>query len=171
VFIQWAAAYQRWRLYPGVVIEDANAGQQLLQEIENLNATDPTLVQPVAVKPTKNKFVRSEAIASYQNAGQVSLPSEAPWKQAFIRELEEFPLAQHDDQVDAYTWAQAAFVRGQGVFKLPKDIEGPSEVVHLDDLADYSFGDSFDSDFEQFTGGSGEWISPATQRALNKWRP
>lgn len=123
VFQKWCETYQRYRLMPQVFIEDASAGQQVLQEIANINLVRDTTVRPIAVAPTTNKEMRAEAIASAQNNGQVDFPEDVAWKEDFIRELEEFPLSEHDDCVDAYTWAQAGFVRGEGFFKKPKPEE------------------------------------------------
>jgi predicted phage terminase large subunit-like protein len=120
VFQKWIETYRRYALMPQVFIEDASAGQQILQEIANLNLRQDTMVRPIAVAPTINKEMRAEAIASAQNNGQVDLPDNVAWREDFIRELEEFPLGEHDDCVDAYTWAQAGFVRGEGFFKKPK---------------------------------------------------
>ncbi len=119
VFRKWWETYQQYKITPQVFIEDASSGQQMLQEIENLNLRQHTLLIPVPVVPTKNKVMRAEAIASTQNNGLVDLPADAVWKEDFIRELEEFPLAEHDDCVDAYVWSQAGFSRGEGFFKLP----------------------------------------------------
>jgi predicted phage terminase large subunit-like protein len=123
VFQKWLETYERYRLMAQVFIEDASAGQQILQEIANINMRQDTMVRPIAVAPTTNKEMRAEAIASAQNNGQVDLPEVVAWKENFIRELEEFPLGEHDDCVDAYTWAQAGFVRGEGFFKKPKPEE------------------------------------------------
>jgi predicted phage terminase large subunit-like protein len=154
VFRKWVETYEKYNLMPNVFIEDASAGQQMLQEIANLNLRENTLVRPIAVLPTKNKAMRAEAIASTQNNGMVDLPAEAHWKEEFIRELEEFPLSEHDDQVDAYTWAQAGFVRGEGFFKPPAALEEDSQIVEYNALADYSsYGDSgskIDPDGDRF---------------------
>ena len=124
VFQKWCEIQQRYNVAPVVFIEDASSGQQMLQEIRNLNFSRPTMIEPIAVLPTQNKQTRAEAIASAQNNGQVDLPENVAWKEDFIRELEEFPLSEHDDLVDAYTWAQAGFVRGEGFFKTPKLTDG-----------------------------------------------
>jgi hypothetical protein len=84
-----------------------------------------------------------EAIASAQNNRQVDLPENAAWKEDFIRELEEFPLSEHDDCVDAYTWAQAGFVRGEGFFKPPSLPDGGANTMYdsvLDSWDGYDFG-------------------------------
>lgn len=129
VFQKWVETYKQYGLMPQVFIEDASAGQQMLQEIAALNMREPTLVQPIPVLPTHNKATRAEAIASAQNNGQVDLADFAD-KETFIRELEEFPLSEHDDCVDAYTWAQAGFVRGEGFFKPPRLTEVENIYTH-----------------------------------------
>jgi predicted phage terminase large subunit-like protein len=137
VFQKWVEAYQLYRLCPTIFIEDASAGQQMLQEIAHANAVKPSLILPIPVLPTTNKGLRAEAIASAQNSGRVDLPADAPWKEEFIRECEEFPLSQHDDIVDAYTWAQAGFVRGEGFFKQPSlsaaEEEFAQEIIDIND--------------------------------------
>jgi predicted phage terminase large subunit-like protein len=139
VFQKWIETYQRYRLIPNVFIEDASAGQQMLQEIAYANMARPSMLQPIPVLPTHNKEMRAEAIASAQNNGTVDLPQDAVWKEEFVRELEEFPLAEHDDQLDAYTWAQAGFVRGEGFFKpLPPSED---EVISEGDSRHPLFGD------------------------------
>jgi predicted phage terminase large subunit-like protein len=133
VFEKWSRTYDKYRLYAQVFIEDASAGQQMLQEIANFNLRNDSLIRPIPVIPTHSKEMRAEAIASAQNNGQVDLPEDAVWQEAFIRELEEFPLSEHDDCVDAYTWAQAGFVRGEGFFKQPALPPGAGESVQVYD--------------------------------------
>lgn len=149
VFEKWSRTYDRYRLFPNIFIEDASAGQQILQEIANFNLRNNSLVRPIPVIPTHSKEMRAEAIASAQNNGQVDLPADALWREEFIRELEEFPLAEHDDQVDAYTWAQAGFVRGEGFFKQPALEPGEGvDVVEYDGLSEYRSSFSQDDDFD-----------------------
>jgi predicted phage terminase large subunit-like protein len=164
VFVKWCEVYQKYGLSPQVFIEDASAGQQMLQEIAALNMREKTLVQPIPVLPTHNKEVRAEAIASAQNNGQVDLADFA-CKEEFIRELEEFPLSEHDDCVDAYTWAQAGFVRGEGFFKLPQ--AQTSEVFSYDPMEHYQ-GDL--GDLENEMQSSNPVMGDATRFALERIR-
>ena len=164
VFAKWVEIYQRYGIMPQVFIEDASAGQQMLQEIAALNMREKTLVQPIPVMPTHNKEVRAEAIASAQNNGQVDLADFA-CKEEFIRELEEFPLSEHDDCVDAYTWAQAGFVRGEGFFKLPQ--AHTSEVFSYDAMEHYQ-GDL--GDLENEMQSSDPVMGDATRFALERIR-
>ena len=165
VFQKWCESYQRYGLYSQVFIEDASAGQQMLQEIQNLNLRQSTMLVPIPVVPTHNKEMRAEAIASTQNNGLVDLPADAVWKEEFTRELEEFPLGEHDDQVDAYTWAQAGSSRGDGFFKALKPEENAlgdvSEIITIDDPIHplYELPDS---------SPQAEWMSGATRFALDR---
>lgn len=56
---------------------------------------------------TKAKEVRAGPISSQTEAGNVYLVK-GRWNNQFINELEEFPDAKHDDQVDAFSGAFAA---------------------------------------------------------------
>jgi Terminase RNaseH-like domain len=98
------------------------------------------MLTPIPVLPTHNKEMRAEAIASAQNNGQVDLLDGATWKEDFVRELEEFPLSEHDDCVDAYVWAQAGFVRGDGFFK-PLALPDGERVIEYDATSDTWEGD------------------------------
>jgi len=164
VFAKWCETYQKYKLFPQVFIEDASAGQQMLQEINHANMVQDSMVKPIPVLPTHNKEMRAEAIASAQNNGQVDLPEGAAWKEDFIRELEEFPLSEHDDCVDAYVWAQAGFVRGDGFFK-PLDVPDRERVVEYDPTLDSWNGEGLgDSDFLSMPGV----VSDSTRLALSR---
>lgn len=54
---------------------------------------------------TGSKEARAEPFASQVEAGNVYLPRDAPWLNAFRKELCDFPHAKHDDQVDAASGA------------------------------------------------------------------
>src|ERR1700688_376390 len=164
VFAKWCETYQKYKLFPQVFIEDASAGQQMLQEINHANMVQDSMVKPIPVLPTHNKEMRAEAIASAQNNGQVDLPEGAAWREDFIRELEEFPLCEHDDFVDAYVWAQAGFVRGDGFFK-PLDLPDRERVVEYDPTLDSWNGEGLgDSDFLSMPGV----VSDSTRLALSR---
>jgi predicted phage terminase large subunit-like protein len=63
-----------------------------------------------AVPATSDKFQRAQPVAAAWNAGDVLLPEQAPWLDAFISEVCSFTGVQdlHDDQVDALSSAYAA---------------------------------------------------------------
>jgi predicted phage terminase large subunit-like protein len=62
-----------------------------------------------AFPATKNKETRSRPVSAQCEAGNVKLVR-APWNEAFLRELENFPDGNHDDQVDATSGAFDALV-------------------------------------------------------------
>ena len=47
VFQKWCESYQKYGLVPQVFIEDASAGQQMLQEINYANMLQPSMLQPI----------------------------------------------------------------------------------------------------------------------------
>lgn len=59
-----------------------------------------------ALPATGDKWSRAQAVAAKWNAGDVLVPTSAPWLDAFVSELLDFsPRAAHDDQVDALVGA------------------------------------------------------------------
>jgi predicted phage terminase large subunit-like protein len=92
-------------LYPGahtVYVEDKANGPAIMDTLENeipgMIAWDPK---------GASKQSRAEAVAPLFDAGYVYLPPDdrAPWVANYLTELRRFPLARHDDQVDASTMA------------------------------------------------------------------
>jgi predicted phage terminase large subunit-like protein len=72
----------------------------------------------IAVTPLGNKEARAATVSPQFQAGNIWIPGHPsedgrsfdtartpPWVQAFIQELEGFPNAAHDDQVDTMTQA------------------------------------------------------------------
>jgi predicted phage terminase large subunit-like protein len=55
-------------------------------------------------RPTGDKVLRAEPLASAAQAGRVKLVA-GPWNRAFLDEVEMFPHGPHDDQVDAVSGA------------------------------------------------------------------
>lgn len=99
------------RKYPKAVtklIEDKANGPAVIQM---LRGRIPGLI---AVNPEGGKTVRLQAVAPEIEAGNVYLPSKAPWVGDFVEEVVAFPNGRHDDQVDAMT---QALIRWQ---KLPR---------------------------------------------------
>lgn len=56
------------------------------------------------VKATKDKVTRALPVSSQAEAGNIKI-LQAPWNEAFLRELENFPEGSHDDIVDALSGA------------------------------------------------------------------
>ena len=63
------------------------------------------VLRPVLRQPRYDKEARLLAQSARFEAGQVYLPSEAPWLATYVGELLAFPNGRHDDQVDATSQA------------------------------------------------------------------
>jgi predicted phage terminase large subunit-like protein len=85
-----------------VLIEDASAGQALIQDLKR-DRFDK--VRPI--KPEKDKVMRLRAQTSRIEAGLVFIPHAAPWLDDYLHELTMFPATRHDDQVDSTSQALA----------------------------------------------------------------
>lgn len=82
------------------LIEDTELGRALSQDLRRSGALYP-LLQPSRIEKT----ARLMAQAARFEAGQVFLPRQADWLGSYLGELLAFPLARHDDQVDATSQA------------------------------------------------------------------
>ena len=94
--ISQAERHQPARIY----IEDAASGQSLIQSLQT-----STRLPIVPVKVDADKVSRANAITGQNEAGNVLLPSRAPWIPDFLDETTAFPNGANDDQVDAYVGA------------------------------------------------------------------
>jgi predicted phage terminase large subunit-like protein len=81
-----------------IIIEDKSSGQQLIQDLRR-NSNLPI----VPVQVDKDKGSRLAQCSFIFEAGRVHLPSNAFWVKDYVAELTSFPLAKHDDLVDATT--------------------------------------------------------------------
>jgi predicted phage terminase large subunit-like protein len=79
-----------------VLIEDTGHGTALIQELRGSG-----LLHAIGIRPDKDKVTRMSAQSAKIEAGQLLLPSKAPWLEDFKAELLAFPAGRHDDQVDA----------------------------------------------------------------------
>jgi predicted phage terminase large subunit-like protein len=82
-----------------VLIEQAGPGSHLIQELSAHPVSGVPM--PIGIKPEGNKLVRMEAQCARFEAGQVYLPSEAPWLSEFLHEILSFPNSRFADQVDS----------------------------------------------------------------------
>ena len=87
-----------------ILVEDKSSGIQLIQELkrEGMHKIKP-------IKVDKDKEARLRNQTGLMENGQVVLPKDAPWLQAYETELMLFPVGAHDDQVDSTTQALADF--------------------------------------------------------------
>ena len=82
-----------------LLIEDAGNGTALIQRLQNEQPHG--VASPIGRRPKLDKRSRLDAASSMIEAGDLWLPSEAPWLATFKSELLGFPSTRHDDQVDA----------------------------------------------------------------------
>jgi predicted phage terminase large subunit-like protein len=90
-----------------VLIEDRGSGQSLLQSLKQ-----ETTLPVVGFQPVTDKVSRAHGVTGLFESGRVFFPKTAPWLSDFLHELELFPSAAHDDQVDTTTMA-LAYLRGR----------------------------------------------------------
>ena len=79
-----------------VLIEDKGSGTHLIQDLRRSGE-----LHAIAYKPEADKLTRMAAQTVKLEAGQVLVPTHAPWLDAFLAELLAFPGSGHDDQVDS----------------------------------------------------------------------
>jgi predicted phage terminase large subunit-like protein len=91
-----------------VIVEAANAGIQLVQELRQVVGIN-LLPHP----PKGSKQDRMLSGTTYLECGRVILPTEAPWLAEFERELLRFPNSTYDDQADSLSqflrWVQKRY--------------------------------------------------------------
>lgn len=88
--------YARYRPVT-ILVEGKGSGHSLIQELK----VGPHHLSVVEQTPTSDKLVRLAAVAPLFEAGNVYLPTEAPWLAEYEKEIFGFPGAKHDDQVDS----------------------------------------------------------------------
>lgn len=100
-----------------VLIERAGSGLPLLQQlrIDELASGGRRVRSYNAMTPRLDKRTRFEAQTAWLEAGGYLLPGQAPWLEAFRRELLAFPAGRYDDQVDAFVqfveWSRSTRAR------------------------------------------------------------
>lgn len=79
-----------------LMIEDKVSGTGLIQSLNR------KAIPVIAVQREKDKYTRALDVVPASAAGNVVLPSSAPWLKAFEAELAAFPDGSFDDQVDPF---------------------------------------------------------------------
>lgn len=82
-----------------IIVEDAAAGQQVIQEFRNLSLP----IKPF--RPISDKLTRALPLADAIECGKVFLPERASYMNDLVAEWRSFPSGQHDDTVDAASMA------------------------------------------------------------------
>jgi hypothetical protein len=97
-----------------VIVEGANSGIQLWQEIKSLPG-----VNCILPKPTSDKATRMMLASALLESGRVYLLESAPWLATFRKEVLAFPNGRYDDQVDSVSqylnWAKNRFPKRKAV--------------------------------------------------------
>jgi predicted phage terminase large subunit-like protein len=78
-----------------VLIEDAGHGTALIQDLRGSG------LHAIGIRSDKDKITRMSAQSAKIEAGQLLLPTKAPWLEDFKAEILAFPAGRYDDQVDA----------------------------------------------------------------------
>ena len=101
-----------------IIVEDKGNGTAYCQqrgEQPYQKRKAPCPVEAIKVDAKQGKASRFDEITPYIADGDVFLPQMAPWLDAFIREIAQFPEGNNDDQVDALTqylrWARTKRTR------------------------------------------------------------
>ncbi len=78
--------------------------------------------RPIGFNPQGDKVTRLHAQSAVIEQGRVHLPERAPWLDAFLSELAQFPQGKHDDQVDSMsqflTWIAARANPSWSIFEV-----------------------------------------------------
>jgi len=106
----------KWPQVELKLVEAAANGPAIIDELKD------TVSGLVAVKPRGSKEARASAVSAQIEAGNVYLPSDAPWLSDFMEEVSAFPKGLKDDQVDSMT---QALVRLGGRAVVPTFIKQP----------------------------------------------
>lgn len=104
-----------------VLVEAKASGQSLLQDLRLAR------VPAVGYNPgSADKVSRAHQAAPTLELGRVWVPESAKnpghpvsWAAGFIKQLEKFPVAEHDDYVDTFTQA-IIYLKNDGWFELPR---------------------------------------------------
>jgi len=102
--------------YAEVAIENSLDSKDAYKTLQNI-----LLGQRVvkSIKTKGDKVVRAAPLEPIFEAGDVYVPENAPWLQAWIDELQSFPAGTHDDQVDNLSAGFAHFYKSCGVISVP----------------------------------------------------
>jgi predicted phage terminase large subunit-like protein len=138
---RYMALMEKFQTIPWLTVEDASAGTQLIQLFQSSFPELPL----IEAKPVHSKIIRAEGVTPLTRGGLVALPKEAPWRDAFIAELANFPVGQHDDMCDAFCHALKVFgasgkeFRKPDLMLLPGPMQDPYEQELQEQLEDQEY--------------------------------
>ncbi len=105
--------------------DPGQAGKEQAESYLKELAGYQVIIRPVS----KNKIIRAEPFAAQWQKGNILL-LKGKWNDSFLTELEGFPDAVHDDQVDAASDAFATLAN-ISVYSAPPDMETKSSYWNL----------------------------------------
>lgn len=93
--------HYKWPQAGAILVEDKANGPAVISQLRH---RVPGLIP---ITPVDSKLARAHAVSPFVEAGNVHLPAPllCPWIADWIEEVSAFPLAAHDDRVDAMTQA------------------------------------------------------------------
>lgn len=100
-----------------ILIEDRSLGSSLIQDLKR--ETNGNIIK---INPTKDKITRIIDVLSIIEGRRVKIPSNAEWKNAFIKEIISFPRGNNDDQVDSISQLLNWFKEKDSIKKEPRII-------------------------------------------------
>lgn len=120
--------YSRAKRPDRILVEAKASGQSLIQDLRLAK------VPVIGYNPgNADKISRAHQASPTLELGLIWIPESGKnkghfvsWAQAFIKQLEKFPVAEHDDYVDTFSQA-IIYLKNDGWFELPraKDIDEP----------------------------------------------
>jgi len=120
--------YSRARRPDRILVEAKASGQSLIQDLRLAK------VPVIGYNPgNADKISRAHQASPTLELGLIWIPESGKnkghfvsWAQGFIKQLEKFPVAEHDDYVDTFSQA-IIYLKNDGWFDLPKakDIDEP----------------------------------------------
>ncbi|HIK66301.1 MAG TPA: terminase [Henriciella marina] len=118
-----------------ILVEKAATGTPLIDDLRDEGGA--YIPSPIGITPKGSKEQRAALVSPRIEAGDIFLPTQAVWRDAFVHEVIAFPAGTHDDQVDALVQLLS--------WKEPYEdfICGPEEIlfdqVEADDFSEEEF--------------------------------
>lgn len=118
--------YETWRPYglPYVLVEKVLSQTALFQYLTAKGLCPLRPCGPTIGRRAQDKETRNSSLAARYEQGQIIHPRRAGWLRDYETELLQFPRGEHDDMVDAVTYAVDDLTLG-------KDF-GPTRVKYVD---------------------------------------
>lgn len=85
-------------------VEDGQIWKTLRAQFETRMVERQVYQSFEVLQPLTDKIVRAAPLKGRMQLKKVFIQKDAPWTDAFVRELMVFPGGKHDDQVDAASW-------------------------------------------------------------------